>query len=68
MACGGCQQARARAVQAVRQGDLRGLAGAVRTGVQVNVDKLRGVDVNAKYGLPPGQAAIADAKPYRRTR
>jgi len=64
MACLPCQQQRRALVTAARRFDLRGAARAVGTAVAINVDKVRGVDVNAKYG---GQRpATRAATPYRR--
>lgn len=60
MACLPCQQQRAAFVGAVRRFDLRGATQAVRTAGSIVADKLRGVDVNAKYG------GVIKATPYRR--
>lgn len=60
MACLPCQQQRQAFVGAVQRFDLRGAAQAVRTAAAINVDKLRGVDVEKKYGK------VVKATPYRR--
>jgi hypothetical protein len=62
MACAPCQQQRQAFVSSARNFDLRGAAQAVRTGVAINIDKLRGVDVEKKYGGKP----VVKATPYRR--
>jgi hypothetical protein len=62
MACGGCMQARQQLFQSARRYDMRGVVSAVARGVAINVDKVRGVDVNAKYGQTP----VVKATPYRR--
>ena len=62
MPCLPCQQQRQQLYSAVRQGDLRGAAHAVTRGVAIASDKLRGVDVQAKYGNMP----TVKATPYRR--
>jgi len=62
MPCLPCQQQQRRLYSAVRSGDLRGAATAVTRGVAIAADKLRGVDVNAKYGTTP----TVKATPYRR--
>jgi hypothetical protein len=54
------QQRRALVV-AARQFDLRGMAHAVTRGSAIAADKLRGVNVEAKYGTP-----VVKASPYRR--
>lgn len=59
MACAPCMQARRQFVQSARRLDLRGAVQAVSRGVSINVDKARGVDVNAKYN-------VQKATPYRR--
>jgi hypothetical protein len=64
MACLPCQGARQQFVRAATRFDLRGAAQAVTRGVAINVDKMRGVDVNAKYGT--GQQPVVKATPYRR--
>lgn len=61
MACLPCQQQRQAFVGAVRNFNLRGAAQAVRTAAQINLDKMRGVDVSKKYG-----GTVVKAKPYRR--
>jgi hypothetical protein len=63
MACAPCQQQRQAFVGAVRSFNLRGAAQAVRAGVAINVDKMRGVDVEKKYG---GKQPVVKAKPYQR--
>lgn len=70
MACSACQQARARAAQAARTYNVRGVAAAVGQAVSINVDKLRGMtqdEVNAKYGATTGSTA-KPAAPYVRTK
>lgn len=62
MACSACAAARKRLGQAVRAADVVGVASAIATGVAINYDKLRGVDVNAKYGN------AKQATPYKRTK
>lgn len=62
MACLPCQQQRQAFVQSARKFDLRGAAQAVTRGVAINVDKMRGVDVEAKYG----GGNVVKARPYRR--
>ena len=64
MPCLPCQQSRQQFVSSVRRFDLRGAASAVTRGAAIATDKLRGVDVNAKYGrtLNP----TVKATPYRR--
>lgn len=64
MACAGCGRARAQLASAVRHGSVIGVAKAVGTALAVNVDKLRGVDVQAKYG---GKKPVQAAQPYKRT-
>jgi hypothetical protein len=64
MACAGCGQARQQFVTAVRRGDLGGATRAVGMAVNINLDKLRGVDVQKKYGASGSR--IVEAKPYRR--
>jgi hypothetical protein len=62
MPCLPCQQQRQAFVTAATKFDLRGAAQAVTRGVAINVDKLRGVDVNKKYGGQP----VVKATPYKR--
>jgi hypothetical protein len=62
MPCGPCAQQRRALVVAARKFDLRGMAGAVTRGSAIAADKLRGVDVEAKYGTQP----VVKASPYRR--
>ena len=62
MPCLPCQQQRQQFVTAARRFDLRGAAQAVTRGAAIATDKLRGVDVNAKYGTQP----VTKATPYRR--
>jgi len=62
MPCLPCQQQRQQLYTAVRAADLRGAASAVTRGVAIAADKLRGVDVAAKYGTMPS----VKATPYRR--
>lgn len=64
MACAGCGRARTQLASAVRHGSVIGAAKAIGTAVAVNVDKLRGVDVQAKYG---GKKPAQPAQPYKRT-
>jgi hypothetical protein len=64
MACLPCQQQRRAFLTAARKFDVRGAAQAVATGVAINVDKMRGVDVAKKYGQPVTNTA--KATPYRR--
>lgn len=69
MACSACQQARARAGQAARTYNLRGMASAVGDAVAINVDKLRGLtqaEIDAKYGGT--QTGTKPATPYVRTK
>ena len=66
MPCAGCGQARSAFVRSVRTYDVRGMVSAVRMGVAVNVDKLRGVDVEKKYGGARGTTPVVSATPYRR--
>lgn len=64
MPCAGCYGARTQLYGSARRGDVRGMAQAVSRAVAINYDKLRGVDVNAKYGnLYPN---ARPATPYRR--
>lgn len=70
MACAGCGQARQQFFQAVRHFQPRAAYQAVRTGVQINVDKLAGmspVDIDRKYG-GSRQTPVVKAAPYRRTK
>jgi len=62
MGCLPCQQTRQQFYSAARRFDLRGAASAVTRGAAIASDKLRGVDVQAKYGTPP----VVKATPYRR--
>ena len=62
MPCLPCQQSRQQFVSSVRRFDLRGAATAVTRGAAIATDKLRGVDVNAKYG---GKTSVK-ATPYKR--
>jgi len=62
MACLPCGQQRQQVYSAVRQGDMRGAATAITRGVAMAVDKMRGVDIVAKYGNTP----VVKATPYRR--
>lgn len=61
MGCLPCQQARGHFTRSAAKFDLRGAAAAITRGVAINVDKMRGVDVNQKYGGKPIKAA-----PYKR--
>ena len=61
MPCGACYGARQQFVQSARRLDIRGAAQAVARGVAINVDKARGIDVEAKYGQ-----RVVKATPYRR--
>ena len=63
MPCGPCQQTRQQLVVAARRFDLRGAASAITRGAAIATDKLRGVDVAAKYGTGP---PTIKATPYRR--
>jgi hypothetical protein len=65
MSCGGCGQARAQFFGAVRRGDLGGVVQAVGTAININMDKIRGVDVEKKYG-GVSKSPIVPAVPYRR--
>lgn len=70
MPCAGCGQARQQFVTAARQFDFRGMRQAVHTAVQINVDKLSGMqpaDVDRKYGGASSGTPTVKAKPYRRT-
>ena len=64
-ACGACGQARMQAWQGVRSGNVRAVGQAVTRAVAINLDKMRGVNVDQKYGAstPPG---TIKATPYRR--
>jgi len=62
MACGACRGARTQWVQAARRYDIRGVAHATAQGFRIGVDKMRGVDVDAKYGDRP----VVTATPYKR--
>jgi hypothetical protein len=53
MACIPCQQNRQAYVDAWRDRSARQAAAAVTRSVAIMTDKMRGVDVNRKYGLPP---------------
>lgn len=64
MACGGCGQARQQFFAAVRTGDVRGVARAIGTAVNINVEKLRGVHTDRQYGPP--KPPVVQATPYRR--
>lgn len=64
MACLPCQQSRQQLIRAATRFDLRSAAQAVTRGVAINLDKMRGVDVNAKYGGQ--QQPVVKATPYRR--
>jgi len=64
MGCLPCQQQRRAFTTAARALDIRGVAHAVRTATNINVDKLRGMtqdELNAKYG-----GTVRPATPYRR--
>ena len=65
MACGPCRQTRQAFVTAARSFDIRGATQAVRTAAQINIDKLRGVNVEEKYGGTRQPNKVA-ATPYRR--
>jgi len=65
LACLPCQQQRRAFIQAARALDVRGAARAVATAAAINADKLRGVDVQAKYG-GSSQRPTIKATPYRR--
>lgn len=60
MACLPCQRQRQALVRSAKALDVRGVTRAVTTAVAINVDKLRGVDAEKKYG------AVPQAQPYRR--
>jgi hypothetical protein len=62
MACGACYQTRQQFIQSARRFDIRGVASAAARGLAINVDKARGVDVEAKYGQQP----TVKATPYKR--
>jgi hypothetical protein len=64
MACLPCQAQRRAFVNAARRFDVRAATQAVATGVAINIDKMRGVDVAKKYGQPVTNTA--KATPYRR--
>lgn len=53
MACRPCQEAQRQFFTAARRLDTRGAIVAAKRGVAIAADKARGVDVDAKYGLPP---------------
>lgn len=61
MACLPCQQQRQNFIAAARKFDVRAASRAVATGVAINVDKMRGVDVAKKYGTQ-----TVKATPYKR--
>jgi len=63
MACGGCMQARAAFGTAYRAGSVRGMAGAVRQAIHVNVDKAR----QAYRQSQPVQRATPYKRPPERT-
>jgi len=60
MPCGGCMGARTQFVQSARTYNVRGMAGAVRQAIHINVDKVR----SAYRASQP--SPVAQAKPYRR--
>ena len=62
MPCGACRQNRSDAVMAVRRLDIHGVARAAARAISINVDKARGVDVDAKYMNKP----TIPATPYKR--
>jgi hypothetical protein len=64
MSCAGCGQSRQQFFTAVRTGDMRGVARAIGTAINLNVDKLRGVEVDRKYGR--SKTPIVEGRPYRR--
>ena len=64
MSCGGCRQARQQFVQSARRFGIRGAASAVARGFAINVDKMRNVDTEAKYGT--GEQPTIKATPYKR--
>ena len=59
MACGGCMGARSQFVTSYRAGNYRGMASAVRQGIQINVDK-------ARQMYRQSQQPANKATPYRR--
>jgi hypothetical protein len=64
MACYPCQQQGRAFVTSARAFDPYGMAQAVTRGVAINIDKMRGIDVNAKYGT--SGTPIVKAPPYQR--
>jgi hypothetical protein len=64
MACGGCRQAARQLVTSARRLDMGGVVAAVRRGVAINVDKVRGTYDDSKYTTPAKPAT--KATPYRR--
>lgn len=61
MGCAGCGQARQQFIHSARRFDIRGAANAIRQGVAINVDKVKGTYVDKPYGPP-----VQKAKPYQR--
>jgi hypothetical protein len=53
---------------AAKSFNLRGVVQAASTAININVDKLRGVDVSKKYGplVSGNRTPVNQATPYRR--
>lgn len=68
MPCGACGQTRRAAITAASRFDVRGFTQAVTRGVAINIDKLKGIDVDKKYPQPviPPTTSVNRATPYRR--
>jgi hypothetical protein len=65
MGCVPCQQARQRVVAQASAGNLLGTVQAMTLGAKMMVEKMSGVDLQAKYGVPLQNKSEAQ-KPYVR--
>jgi len=65
MACGACAGARQQFVGAVRRASPIGVGQAVYRAAAINLDKMKGVDVDRKYGTSTTPGTIK-ARPYKR--